>query len=470
MKAEELCYLSIARLSKLIREKEVSPVEVVEAHLSRIEEVDGKLNSFITLMKDEALDSARQAEKSIQSGRYLGPLHGIPIGLKDLYYTKGVKTTGGSKILADFVPDHDAAVVEKFHEAGAIIIGKLQMHEFAYGPTSENPHYGPARNPWNTEHITGGSSGGSGAAVATGLCAGALGSDTGGSIRIPAALCGITGLKPTYGRVSRYGVLPLSWSLDTVGPMTRSAEDAALVLNAIAGYDERDPASANEPVPDFTASMDEGARGLRVGVPKEYFFDVIDPEVREAVDRATTVLEELGASVEEVSLPVLNYSAAISSPILGAEAAAFHQPYLSSRLDDYSPETRARLEVAALTRAVDYVKAQRARSYFNHEVAQVMKRVDLLVAPTCPLGATQIGQRTAQVGETSDTVMGFLTRLTRPFNITGTPAISVPCGFTSAGLPIGFQIAGRPFEEATVTRAAHAYQTATDWHTRRPTV
>ena len=464
----DLVFLSISEAADLIASRKLSPVELVDAHLRRIDSTDDRLNSFITLLREESMGAAREAERAVASGSYLGPLHGIPIGLKDLYYTKGIRTTIGSKILRDFVPDSDAAVTERFKDAGAIIIGKLQMHEFALGATSENPHDGPARNPWDTSRVTGGSSGGSGAAVAAGLCMGALGSDTGGSVRIPASLCGIVGLKPTFGRVSRHGVYPLSWSLDTVGPMTRTVRDAALVLNAIAGHDRRDPSSSRRPTEDFTATLDRDIRGTRVGIPREYFFDLMDPQVGEAMHRTAGVLEELGATVDEVSIPVLDHSLAISSTILQAEAAEVHADHLRDRAHDIGEDVRTRLYEGALTLATDYIKAQRARSIFNQQFAGAMERFDVLLAPTCPIGAPRMGERTVPVGDKTAPALSLLSRLTRPFNISGVPVVSVPCGFTDSAMPIGVQIAGRPFDEATVLRVAHAYEQVTDWHTRRP--
>ena len=468
MESSEVPSLSIAEAAQLIASKRLSPVEVVNAHLDRIEGTEGRLNSFITLLREASMKAAKKAERAIQSGDYLGPLHGIPIGLKDLYYTKGIRTTVGSKILRDFVPNADAAVTERFKEAGAIIIGKLQMHEFALGPTSENPHDGPTHNPWDIDCITGGSSGGSGSGVASGQCMGALGSDTGGSIRIPASLCGIVGLKPNFGRVSRRGVYPLSWSLDTVGPMTRTVEDAALIMNVIAGHDPRDPSSSKRPTEDFAATLDQGVNGTRVGIPRNYFYEAIDPEVAEAVRSSARLLEGLGAQVDEVSIPVLDHSLSISRTILSAEAAEFHLGHLRDRAEDIGADVRARLEAGALTLAKDYIKAQRARTAFNRQMAKTMERFDLLLTPTVPIGAPRIGETTVRVGDRIEPAVDLLSRLTRPFNISGVPTISVPCGFTSSGMPIGMQLAGRPFEEATVLRVAHAYEQATDWHSLRP--
>ncbi|MQG69546.1 MAG: Asp-tRNA(Asn)/Glu-tRNA(Gln) amidotransferase subunit GatA [SAR202 cluster bacterium] len=470
MTGQELCRLTIAEAAESIAQGQLSPVELIQAHLERIEKTQPQLNSFITLLSDEAVEEARRAEAEIRSGRSRGPLHGIPIGLKDLYYTKGIRTTVGSEILRDFVPDYDAAVTERFRDGGAIIIGKLQMHEFALGSTSTNPHYGPARNPWNTKRVTGGSSGGSGAAVAAGQCMGALGSDTGGSIRIPSGLCGIVGFKPTFGRVSRHGVYPLAWTLDTVGPMTRAVRDSALIMNVIAGHDPRDQSSTVGPDEDFTAGLDTGVRGLRVGVPEDFFYDVIDPEVSEAVERATGVLTELGASVERVSIPVLNHSLAISSTILMTEAAEVHATHLKEEPERIGADVRGRLHAGTLTPAVSYIKAQRARTAFNRELAETMTGFDVLVAPTTVTGAPGIDESVVDVGGRTENILSLMSRLTRPFNICGYPTVSVPCGFTSASMPIGLQIAARPFDDSTALRAAHAYEQATEWHTRRPPV
>lgn len=467
---QDLTHTTITRAAPLIAARELSPVDLVRAHLDRIADTDARLNSFITLLADSALAAARAAERAVQAGHYRGPLHGIPIGLKDLYYTKGIPTTIGSKIMRDFVPDYDAAVTERFAAAGAILLGKLQMHEFALGVTSENPHHGPARNPWDTSRVTGGSSGGSGSAVAAGQCMAALGSDTGGSIRIPAALCGIAGLKPTFGRVSRHGVFPLSHSLDTVGPMARCVSDLALVMNVIAGYDPRDPSCANRPYEDFAALLGQDIAGLRIGVPQEHFYDVIDPEVTTAVQDAAAVLQVLGADVEECSIPALNDSLAISGAILLPEAGEVHRENLILRASDIGDDVRARLEDGALTPAIAYIKAQRARAEYNRRIAEAMRKYDILLAPAAAIGAPKIDDDMVDVNGVSVSKLALLSRLTRPFNIGGVPSASVPCGFTSEALPIGLQLAGRPFEDARVLQVAHAYEQATDWHTRRPPV
>ena len=468
MPDSDLHFLSIAQASSLIASKQLSPVELVTSHLECIDRTEAGLNSFITLLADEALLAAREAERAVQAGGLLGPLHGIPIGLKDLFYTKGVRTTSGTRVMGDFVPDVDAAVTERFRRAGAILMGKLQMHEFAFGPSSENPHYGPARNPWDTDRVTGGSSGGSASAVASGQCMGALGTDTGGSIRIPSSLCGIVGLKPTFGRVSRRGVYPLSSSLDTVGPMTRTVEDAALLMNAIAGHDPLDPSSAPVPIEDYREGLERGIEGLRIGIPQEHFYDIIDDGVKNAVLDAVRVLENAGAEVEDVSIPMLRYALPISGAILYAEAAETNFEYLRDRADELGSDVRTRLEIGVLVQAADYLKAQRARTLFDRQIDETMRRYDLLMAPSTPITAPGIGQAAVRVGEETEAAPVLLSRLTRPFNICGLPAVSVPCGFSASGMPMGMQIVGRAFDEAGVLRAAHAYQQATEWHSRRP--
>ena len=431
----------------------------MRAHLERISETESKLNSFITLLEEDALAAAEAAEAEIRSGMHRSPLHGIPVGLKDLCNTKGVRTTVGSKIMADYVPDEDATVVERLKSAGVIIIGKLQMHEFAIGVTSENPHYGPAHNPWDTDRVTGGSSGGSASSVSSGQCMGAIGTDTGGSVRIPAALCGIVGLKPTFGRVSKHGMFPAAWNHDTVGPMTRTVRDAALMLNAIAGHDPKDQFSSDPPVEDYTAAIGQDVRGVHIAVHRDYFFDRLDPEV-----------EGLGATIEEVSVPMMDKASAISTAIIGPESVEVHMRNLRERPEDFDPSVRVRLEAGALVSAHQYVRAQRARTLFKRNVRKAMQDVDVILTPTIPVGAPKIGQDIVPVGDELESKLTLISRLTRPFNLPGIPTITLPCGFTSEGLPIGLQLAGRPFEEATVLRVAHAYEQATDWHTRRPPI
>lgn len=458
-----LHYLTVAEAAALIKGKKVSPVELTQAYLDRTAALGGELNAFMVVLKDAALAEARRAEQEIAGGAYRGPLHGVPVAVKDLINVAGARTTGGSKILADYVPQEDAPCIEGLRAAGAVIFGKTGMHEFAYGPTGINVHYGTPRNPWDRERVPGGSSSGSGVAVAAGLCAAALGSDTGGSIRIPASLCGIAGIKPTYGRVSRQGALPLAWSLDHVGPMARSVEDCGLVLQAL----------AEVPVPDVMTGLERGVAGLRLGLVRDYFFEHVDPEVSSAVEGAVSVLKSAGARIEEVSLPLVREASFINAPIIQSEALAYHLPALRTRWDDYSPQVRLRLLGGLGATGTMYANAQRARAVMVRRALELFQRVDLLLTPTEPVSAPRIDEAsrpdaTVMAGGRSDGVVNALTRFTRPFNLTGFPALSVPCGFTAAGLPIGLQLAGRPWDEATVLRAGYAYQQATEWHLRRP--
>ena len=466
----EICYMSAGDLSKLVQNKEISPVEIIEAHLTRIDATEPVLNSFITLLADEARGAALQAEKDIQAGRYKGPLHGIPVALKDLYDTGGVRTTSGSRIFDNFIPTEDCTVAAKFQQAGAILVGKLNMHPFAYGPTGENLDYGHMHNPWNPDMVTGGSSGGSGSAAAAGQCTITTGSDTGGSIRIPAALCGIVGLKPTYGLVSRHGLTALSWSLDHPGPMTRTVEDAAITMNVIAGHDPKDVASAKVDIPDYTSALTGDIKGLRIGIVKEYFETPLDPQVRKAVMDAIGLLESMGAEVKEVSYPMFNQSQAISSTVLMSEATAYHRDLLEKDGHQIYEPVRQRLEAGLFISAAEYLRAQQARTIFDNQGRRLLDDVDLLAGPTEPVTAPRIMASKVMAGEQEVGVVGALTQYTRPYNINGFPAISVPCGFSDENMPIGLQLAGKPFDELTVLRAAHAYEQATDWHTRRPPI
>ena len=468
MPETELHYMSVWELSGLIRDGRVSPVDLVDACLARIEETEPTLNSFITVLPEQARAAAKRAEREIASGNYRGPLHGIPVGLKDLFETAGVRTTSGTRIYDNYVPTQDCTVAARFAEAGAILIGKLNMHPFAFGPTGENGDYGHMHNPWNPERITGGSSGGSGSAAAAGQCPITMGSDTGGSVRIPAALCGIVGLKPTYGRVSRAGLTPLSWCLDHPGPMVRTVEDAALAMNAIAGRDPRDPATADVPVPDYTGALTGDVRGLRIGVVREYFETELDPGVADLVQRAIGELGELGAEIVDVSLPLYEYAQPISNAILSAEATAAHRDVLLSDGDKMYPQVRDRLEEGLFITAAEYLRAQQARQVFCAQVAGLLEGVDLLAGPVEPVTAPEILQRRIELGGESLPAVPLLTKYTRVYNITGSPAISVPCGFAGDGLPVALHLAGRNFDEMTVLRAAHAYQQANDWHARRP--
>jgi aspartyl-tRNA(Asn)/glutamyl-tRNA(Gln) amidotransferase subunit A len=462
MSVGRLDWISVAEAGRLIRGRDLSPVDLIQACLQRTDQLEDRLNAFITITGDEALRAAKAAAEEIAGGKNRGPLRGIPVALKDIFAVAGVRLTAGSRILAENVASENAEVTSRLREAGALIPGKLNLHEFAFGATGVNPHFGPARNPWDTERITGGSSSGSAAAVAGGECAVALGTDTGGSIRIPASLCGIVGLKPTYGRVSKRGVLPLSWSLDHVGPMTRSVEDAAIVLQAIAGHDRNDGSSADEPVPDYVRSLEAGVRGLRIGMPKQFFFENVDAEVETAVRSAVALLEEMGAEAREVDAPLIGDIPGGVTAIMLPEALAYHHKWMAERPDDYGNDVRYRLELGSTYLAVHYVQAQRLREMAVEAWRQeVFSRVDLIATPTTPITAPRIEE-----GDLSTTLN--LIRFTNPLNFLGMPAISVPCGFTEKGLPIGLQLAGHWWAEETVLRAAHAYERATDWHERRP--
>ncbi|PWU19977.1 MAG: Asp-tRNA(Asn)/Glu-tRNA(Gln) amidotransferase subunit GatA [Candidatus Rokuibacteriota bacterium] len=456
---------TIASLAPRLRKKEISPVELTDAILDRIASVEGKVKAYVTVMRDEARAAAKAAEASIVAGNYLGPLHGIPVAVKDLYYTRGVKTTAGSKILANFVPDYDAAVVERLKRAGAIIVGKANTHEFAM-----NTWTPPTRNPWDLERIPGGSSGGSGAALAASECIAATGTDTGGSIRIPASFCGVVGLKPTFGRVSRHGVVPLAWTADHAGPMTKTVEDAALLLKVMAGHDPRDPATVDVPVPDYPHALAGDIKGLRVGMPTSYFFEGLDKEVDETVRKAVKALEGLGASVEDVSLPHIASIPIVHACIVLTEAATYHEKWLRTRADDYAPDVRFPLEWGKLFMGIDYVQAQRVRELIRQDFATVLSKVDLIVAPTVPIAASKVGEDPVAVGTAKELVISATIRLNRPSNHTGLPAISVPCGFTAGGLPIGLQLIGRALDEVTVLRAAHAYEAASPWRLKRASI
>lgn len=454
--------LTIATAADLIESRELSPVDLTQACLDRIDSLQDQLNAFITVLDEQALRQAREAEAQIQKGRYLGPLHGIPVGLKDLFDVAGAPTTAGSKVFAERVAREDSAVVARLKAAGAIIIGKHNLHEFGFGATNLSSYFGPTRNPWDLSRISGGSSGGSAIAVVTGQCLGAIGTDTGGSIRIPAALSGVVGVKPTYGLVSRKGI-PLSRSLDYAGPLTRTALDSALLMNAIAGYDQRDPASVETPETDYTSGIDDGVSGLKIGIPRAHFYEGADAEVLRAVEGAVGILTELGATTQEVEVPSISYLDASFIVIMMSEATALHLPLLRERADDYMPDARRRLEAGVLFSATEYVQAQRVRAKLTEEALEMMRQVDVLVTPTTPIPATTQEESSRSIEATRS-----LNRCTAFFNVTGLPAMSVPCGFTADGLPVAFQVAARPFQDATALRVAHTYQKHTDWHERRP--
>ena len=463
MPSSELHYATIKELCGPLQRRELSPVEVTEAALGRIERLDERLGVFITVTAEQARAEAKRAEEEIRRGEYRGPLHGVPVSLKDLYNTAGVRTTMGSKIFADFVPSEDATSVARLRQAGAVIVGKVNLHEFAFGPTGINPHYGTTRNPWNAECVPGGSSGGSGVSVAVGMSCASLGTDTGGSVRIPAALCGTVGLKPTYGRISRHGVFPLAWSADHVGPLTRSVRDAAYVLDAIAGHDLRDPASSDRPVPDLGRTLSGNVVGLRAAVLEE-LLEGVDGEVGTAFEAAITRLGEIGLKVERISVPETRHAAAASTATLFPEAGAIHQRWLRERPQDYGEDTRARLELGTLFPAIHYIKGQQARAAIIAAFERVWSELDVLLFPTIPIAAPRIAEGL------ENAVRNQLTGNTRLFNVLGAPACSVPCGFTSAGLPVGLTVGGRAFDEGSVLEVALAYEQATDWKSQHPPV
>jgi aspartyl-tRNA(Asn)/glutamyl-tRNA(Gln) amidotransferase subunit A len=458
----ELSDLTLTEAADLIKKQTISPPELTQAYLDRIASIDKHLNCFITLNRQAALQAAHSAQKEIEQGNYRGPLHGIPIALKDLYETNGMRTTAGSKFFRENVPIQDAFVVQKLKGCGAILLGKLNMHEIALGVTNVNPHYGACHNPWNLERISGGSSGGSAAALAARLCLGSLGSDTGGSIRIPASLCGIVGLKPTYGRVSLRGVIPLSWNLDHAGPMARCVRDAALLLQHIAGYDPDDPYSIDVPADQYLNNLEAGARGWRVALASDEFFEHADPEVLQAVQRAAQVFEKLEANLSQVEFPGAREAAQANSLMTPSDAAAFHHERLENSAEDFGADVRQRLQTGAAYTSSEYILARRTQTLMRRKFAAFFDNFDILLTP-----ATAI---TAPLIEGPDAIEQArrLTRFTAPFNLTGLPAISVPCGFSTQGLPVGLQIVAAPWAEAKLLRAAYAYEQATDWHTRRP--
>ena len=447
---------SLAGLSRELLARRLSPVEVVEALLVRIE-VD-KTNSFVTVTAERALERASLAEGEILAGRYKGPLHGVPVALKDIIYTRGVRTTMGSTLYTGHVPGHSATVVRKLEEAGSILIGKTNTHEFAYGPTGDRSYFGPTKNPHDARRITGGSSGGSGAAVAANLCYGALGSDTGGSIRIPAGLCGTVGMKPTFGRVSKSGVFPLSWTLDHVGPITSTVEDNALMLNALASHDPEDPYSVDLPEEDFTRDLGRGVRGARIGVPMNFYSEHVDEEVQARIGEATEVFASLGAQVREVEIPNLWDTLHAQRLILGAEAYAVHEERLENEPESFGEEVRERLMDGERPKAYRYAIARRRGMLATEEFDRALHVVDALLTPTLPITATEIGQREVSMGDYEESVRSALTRFTGPTDLTGHPSLSIPCGNNASGLPVGLQLIGRPFDEVALYRFGSAYE------------
>lgn len=468
MEGDDLAFLGAARLAALVRDKQVSPVALVQCYLDRIDRLDGRLRAYITVCREGALAEARAAEAAVARGATLGPLHGVPIAVKDQFDTAGVRTTQGSRLFATHVPREDAAAVSRLRAAGGILLGKLNLTEFALGGTIDYP-FGQPRNPWHPDHDTGGSSSGAGIAAAAALCGAALGEDTGGSVRTPASWCGAVGLRPTWGRVPRHGSFPLSWSMDTPGPVTRTVEDAALCLEVLAGHDPRDPFSSHRPVPGYRAALGDGVRGLRIGLVRE-LLEWADAEVREGVLVSVRGLEQRGAVVEERSLPLVTLAGAVFMALCDSEGAGLHQPWLRSRPQEYDRGTRRRLLTASLIPAGLYHQAARARALFRRQLLEALGACDLLACPTAHQAAPPIAQFTAAVTTRAEVAGRFFTRrsFTSPASLAGVPAIAVPCGFTRAGLPLSLQLLGRPFEETTVLRAAHAHEHHTEWHRRRP--
>jgi aspartyl-tRNA(Asn)/glutamyl-tRNA(Gln) amidotransferase subunit A len=457
---DDLTGLSLWGASELLRTRKVSPVELTDACLARIGRLNPVLNAFITVTADQARADAKMYENEILKGQWRGRLHGVPIGLKDLFDTAGVRTTAASAFFADRIPKEDAEVVRRLKAAGAILIGKQNMHEFAFGATSVPSHFGAVHNPWQRDFVAGGSSGGSAAALAAGLGYGALGSDTGGSIRQPAALCGIVGLKPTYGRVSTRGVIPLARSLDHVGPITRTVLDAAVLLQAIAGYDADDATSIDTPVPDYVGAAQRGASSIRVGVAREYFFSALDPEIDAAVTQALSVVAKISAGVHDVVVPV---NPEMQATVLLAEAYAFHAARIAEAPGKFQPAVLRRLQQGQPVTAAGYIQQRRELDVMRRAARRLFAQADVLVTPTVPMLSVPI----VNTHDDEESVALFA-RNTRPFNAYGLPAVSVPCGFAKNDLPIGLQIVGPPWGEETVLRLAHAYEQATAWHSRHP--
>ena len=468
MEKKDIPFLTATELSGLIQSGQLSPVEAAEAYFDRIAEVDGKLNSYITVTRDHALEQAREAETEIARGGHRGPLHGVPVAVKDQFNTAGILTTGGSSVLSDFVPDEDATVIANLKQAGAVLLGKLNMSEFAMAEIYHHP-YGTPRNPWDLERNPGTSSSGSGAATAAFLCATSLGEDTGGSIRGPANFSGLVGLRPSFGRVSRYGVMGGSWSMDTVGPISRSVEDAAITLGAIAGHDPKDPYTWNVPVPDYRAALTGDIRGLKVGVIEERMdAPNLQQEFRDAVAAAVAVLGELGASAEDVSIPLIPRAGAVSMAIIGVEWSNLHRETFETHFDELDHNNRVRFLTGSALPAQAYYKAQKLRTLLRQQILEALEQYDVLVLPSGISTAPPVESVPGiQSKEHAATGLAGRMSFTGPFNLAAVPALSAPCGFSSDGMPMGMQIIGRPFAEETVLRVAHAYEQNTDWHNRR---
>ena len=460
---EQLAFLDLSQASQAVQTKEISPVTLAELCLARIEKLNPRYNAFITVTAESAMEEARRVEAEIARGEWKGPLHGIPLAVKDLAETAGVRTTAASRVLEHYIPSEDAEVVRRLRAAGAVLLGKLNLHEFAYGGSGIIGHFGPARNPWNAAHITGGSSSGSAAAVAAGLCYGALGTDTAGSIRLPAAYCGISGLKPSYGLVSTRGIIPLSWSLDHVGPMARTVADIALMLQAIAHYDPHDIYCQKFPPVYYPSAIAESTSALRLGTVTEFWKDV-HAEIAQAVDAAIAALGRLTASLSQVSLPV-----EVDRTLVRCEPFVYHQRHLPAHEQEYDPETLRRIRSGSDVTAAQYVESQRDLLRQRREVLHIFEGVDLLLTPTSPVLPPSLEELSQSPAELRSRELIML-RNTRPWNVYGLPAISIPCGFSSSGLPIGLQIIGAPGNEGSVMALAQAYQAITEWHKRHPSL
>jgi aspartyl-tRNA(Asn)/glutamyl-tRNA(Gln) amidotransferase subunit A len=470
--SERFLEWSLSDIAQALRRREVTSLALVEASLSRIREYDSGLKSFITVCSERALKDAEAADAAIASAHTdedLGPLHGIPIALKDNIAVKDTRTTAGSKILGEWFPAEDATIAAKLQRSGAILLGKTNMHEFAWGGTSANPHYGFVRNPWDRERFPAGSSGGSAVAVAARFCFGAMGTDTGGSIRLPSAVNGTVGIRPTYGRVSNHGIIPLAWSMDTAGPMTRTVEDCALMLGVVAGFDAADPASAAVPRGNYLSDLRDGVRNVRVGVIPGYFFQHLQPAVHLAVRAALAILTDLGAQIVEIPMKNLEGNISAQLTVEAAEPSAYHQRYLRERPHDYGEDVRTLLEVGELLPATHYLQAQRYRAMLRADFLEAFKKVDVFICPTLPFTATRVGETTVVIEEgIEEDMLSAIMQFTGMASLTGLPSLGVPCGFDENGLPVGMQIIGKPFDEATLFRVGHAYQCATDFHTKSP--
>ena len=448
---------SVTEIAPLIENKDISPVELTKAVLDHAEKNDEKINAYISFRREKALEDAKKAEQEIMNGNYRGIYHGIPMGIKDNIYIKGEVTTMASKIHRDFVPSYNATVIDKLNEAGAIIIGKLNMHEYAWGATTNNPHYGPCRNPWDLEYIPGGSSGGSGAALIAHTTMATLGTDTGGSVRIPAATNGIVGLKQTYGRVSNYGSFPLAWTLDHIGPMTKTVKDAAALLEVIAGYDPKDSTTVNVPVDQYLDGITGDVKDLVIGINEEYFFNNVDNDIEQAVRNKIRQLEKEGARIQEVDIPSLQFSEWAVMTTIISEPAAIHQQNHLNRPEDFGEDLQFLFDLGELPSAVDYIHAQQIRRHLKQDFQNVFENIDVLITPTLPIQTPKIGADTVELNGEEVGVLDHIIRFTGPFNITGLPALSVPCGF-KGHLPIGIQIVGKPFDEKTILNVGYAIE------------